>query len=134
MSKSKVILARRKSGKTVFVQRIFNKLWSDPNQGIIIIPFFFDIGENQMWYPDFAIKYYRHFASQYISFIERDEELVNKPLSLKKIREYGLANSNKLLVEDVDSLWENKEMGLHDSMWDTACSAPHRFAAILKTR
>jgi predicted AAA+ superfamily ATPase len=31
MSKSKVILARRKSGKTVFVQRIFNKLWSDPN-------------------------------------------------------------------------------------------------------
>ena len=30
MSKSKVILARRKSGKTVFIQRIFNQLWSDP--------------------------------------------------------------------------------------------------------
>ncbi|MEN8218477.1 MAG: hypothetical protein ABFS56_19330 [Pseudomonadota bacterium] len=132
MSKSRVILARRKSGKTVFVQRIFNKLWSEPNLGVI--PFYFDIAENKAWYPDFAIKYYCHFASQYISFLQRETYLVNKPLSLKKIREYGLANSNELLVEDVDSLLENQQMGLHDSMWETACSAPHRFAAILNTR
>ncbi|MEN8219653.1 MAG: hypothetical protein ABFS56_25540 [Pseudomonadota bacterium] len=132
MSKSKVIVARRKSGKTVFVQRIFNKLWSDPNLGVI--PFYFDIAENQAWYPDFAIDYYRSFASQYIAFIQRDEQLVNKPLSLKKIREYGLANSNELLVEDVDLLLENKQMGLHDSMWKTACHAPHRFAAVLNIR
>ncbi|TGO02056.1 hypothetical protein PN36_31275 [Candidatus Thiomargarita nelsonii] len=132
MSKSKVIVARRKSGKTVFVQRIFNKLWSDPNLGVI--PFYFDIAENQAWYPDFAIDYYCSFASQYIAFIQRDEQLVNKPLSLKKIREYGLANSNELLVDDVDLLLENQEMGLHDSMWKTACHAPHRFAAVLKTR
>jgi len=132
ISKSKVILARRKSGKTVFVQRIFNKLWSEQNRGII--PFFFDIGENKMWLPDFAIKYYRHFASQYISYIERDEELVNQPLGLEEIREYGLAKSNQRLVSDVESLWKDKEMGLHGSMWDTACSAHHRFAAILKTR
>ncbi len=132
ISKSRVILARRKSGKTVFVQRIFNQLWSDPNRGVI--PFYFDIAENKMWYSDFAIKYYRYFASQYISFLQRETQLVNKPLSLKKIREYGLANSNELLVEDVDSLLENQHMGLHGSMWDIACSAPHRFAAILNTQ
>jgi hypothetical protein len=56
MSKSRVILARRKSGKTVFIQRIFNQLWSDPERGVI--PFFFDIAENKIWYPDFAINYY----------------------------------------------------------------------------
>ncbi len=28
LSKPRVILARRKSGKTAFVQRIFNRLWS----------------------------------------------------------------------------------------------------------
>jgi hypothetical protein len=132
MSKSRVILARRKSGKTVFVQRIFNKLWSEPNRGVI--PFYFDIAENKMWYPDLAVYYYCSFVSQYISFLERDEQLVRTPLTLEKIREYGRANSNQLLVDDVDVLFQHQKMGLHDSMWQTACSAPHRFAAILNTR
>ena len=132
MSKSQVILARRKSGKTVFIQRIFNQLWSNPERGVI--PFYLDIAENKIWYPDFAIDYYCNFASQYISFIERNKKLVNKPMSLKEIKEYGLANSNKLLAGEVDSLLEDKAMGLHDSMWKTASHAPHRFAAILETR
>jgi len=131
VSKSRVILARRKSGKTAFVQRIFNRLWSENGA---IIPFYFDFAEKEIWYPDFAIKYYCTFASQYISFIERNEVWVNQPLTLKEIREYGLAKSNQRLVDDVDSLFENKELGLHDSMWDTAYSAPHRFAAIFDTR
>jgi hypothetical protein len=33
------------------------------------------------------------FASQYISFLERDETLVRTPLTLEQIREYGLAKS-----------------------------------------
>ncbi|MCK5525390.1 MAG: hypothetical protein KAI83_19855 [Thiomargarita sp.] len=132
MSKSRVILARRKSGKTVFIQRIFNQLWSDPKRGVI--PFFFDIAENKIWYPDFAIKYYCHFVSQYISFLERNEKLIKQPLSLSKIREYWVANSNQCLVDDVDTLLEYQEMKLYDSMWDIANTAPHRFAALFDIR
>lgn len=44
LSKSRVILARRKSGKTAFVQRIFNQLWSESGA---VIPFYFDIAENK---------------------------------------------------------------------------------------
>ncbi len=131
LSKSKVILARRKSGKTAFVQRIFNQLWSENGR---VIPFYFDFGENKIWYPDLAINYYRTFASHYISFLERDEQLVNNLLSLSQIREYGLANSNQRFVDDVDSFRADKESGLHDSMWNTAYSAPHRFAAAFDTR
>ncbi len=131
LSKSRVILARRKSGKTAFVQRIFNQLWSANGA---VIPFYFEIADNKIWYPDFAVKYYRSFASQYISFLERDESLVGQPLNLPEIKEYGLANSNKLLVHDVDSLFLYKEMGLHDSMWEIANAAPHRFAGILDIR
>jgi hypothetical protein len=132
MSKSRVILARRKSGKTVFIQRIFNQLWSEPERGVI--PFFFDIEESKIWYPNFAIKYYCHFASQYISFLERDEQLATQPLDLEEIREYGLANSNKRLVGDVDSLLKNKDRGFHNSMWEIASTAPHRFAALFDQR
>ncbi|MCP4699744.1 MAG: hypothetical protein GY862_23270 [Gammaproteobacteria bacterium] len=131
LSKSRVILARRKSGKTVFVQRIFNRLWSENG---MVIPFYFDIAESKVWYPDFAIKYYRAFASQTISFLERDEKSAGKRLSLKQIREYGIKNSNEFFVDDIDSLLMDKESGLHDSMWETAYSAPHRFADLFDRR
>ena len=131
LSKSRVILARRKSGKTAFVQRIFNQLWSANGA---VIPFYFEIADNKIWYPDFAVKYYRSFASQYISFLERDSKLVQHPLTLEKIKEYGLAKSNQLLVDDVEDILNNKEMGLHDSMWEIANAAPHRFAGILDIR
>ena len=131
LSKSRVILARRKSGKTAIVQRIFNQLWSENGP---VIPFFFSIGEKKTWYPLFAISYYCAFASQYISFLERDENLVRNPLSLERIREYGESKSLNLLTEDVDCLLRYKEAGWHDSMWETAYTAPERFAAVYDQR
>ena len=131
LSKSRVILARRKSGKTALVQRIFNQLWSENGA---VIPFYFSIAENKVWYPRFAVDYYRAFASQYISFLERNPELVDKPLSLEKIKEYGQANSIAPLVADVDALFRDKEIGFHGAMWETAYAAPHRYAAVLDTR
>jgi hypothetical protein len=126
LSQSRAIIARRKSGKTAFVQRLFNQLWSENGA---VIPFYFSFEENKIWYPDLAIKYYCAFASQYISFLERDEKLVNQWLSLEDIRQYGIENNIKGFVNEVDFLQENKKVGgSHGLMWDLACSAPHRFA------
>ncbi|MDM8561369.1 hypothetical protein [Candidatus Parabeggiatoa sp. HSG14] len=132
LSKSRVILARRKSGKTAIVQRIFNQVWSENG---LVIPFYFSFEENKIWYPDLAIKYYCAFASQYISFLERDVKLVDKWLSLEKIRQYGVENSIENFVEEVDFLQNNKDIGgSHGLMWDIACSAPHRFASFFEKR
>ena len=132
LSKSRVIIARRKSGKTSFVQRIFNQLWTENKQ---VIPFYFDFGENKMWYPNLAIDYYCAFASQYISFITRNPKLVKHPLSLEEIREFGVSNSITHLVQNVDFLVQNKGVeGSYDLMWKTACHAPHRFADLYDQR
>jgi len=125
LSKSRAILARRKSGKTAFVQRIFNQLWTDNG---MVIPFYFDLKETKTWYPTFAVDYYRTFVSQYLSFIQRYEGLAGKLLSLDQIRAYGVAHSLEILVDDVDSLKTDKERGEYDLVWKTAYSAPHRFA------
>ncbi|MEM7537465.1 MAG: restriction endonuclease, partial [Chloroflexota bacterium] len=127
LSKSRVILARRKSGKTSFVQRIFNQLWS---QNSTVIPFYFDIKDRETWYPNFAVEYYRAFASQYISFLERDGELVSRRLTLEQIRTYGKETGNRYLVHDVESLWDDEKKGYYDSMWTTACEAPHSHASV----
>ncbi len=131
LSKSRVILARRKSGKTSFIQRLFNELWSENGK---VIPLFFDIAENKIWYPDFAIEYYCTFASQYISFLERDETLIKRSLSLKQIKAYGKANSIEMFVEDVDFILYNKENSYYGAVWKTAHTAPDRFAAVLNIR
>ncbi len=125
LSKSRVILARRKSGKTAFIQRIFNQLWS---QNGIVIPFYFDVSENKVWYPTFAMDYYRTFATQFISFLERDPSLAGTQLSLEDIKAYGEKNAIEPLIRDIESMLQDKASGLHDLVWKTAYSAPHRFA------
>ncbi len=127
-----MILARRKSGKTAIVQRIFNQLF---RYNGAVIPFYFSFDENKIWYSNLAIDYYQAFASQYISFLQRDSDLVKTPLSLEEIKEYGLANAIKPLVRDIEFLLQNREIGSsHDLMWKTACFAPHRFAAFFEKR
>lgn len=126
ISKSRVILARRKSGKTAFIQRLFNQLWSENGQ---VIPLFFEISEEKKWFPDFAIEYYRTFASQYISFLERDEQMAHTSLlSLQEIKAYGKSKSLNLLVRDIDSMLYDKETNAFGLMWKTAYTAPERFA------
>ncbi|WP_186441135.1 hypothetical protein, partial [Desulfamplus magnetovallimortis] len=117
LSKSRVILARRKSGKTAFIQRIFNKLWSENGK---VIPFYFDIAENKTWYPTFAIDYYCAFATQYISFIERKASFVGKLLPLEQLKDYAIANGIELMIEDIDAIQENKAAGLNDLVWKIA--------------
>ena len=131
LGKSRVILARKKSGKTAIVQRIFNRLWTENG---VIIPFYFNIAETKIWYRDFAVKYYQAFASQYISFWEKDKRLVENHLSLEQIREYGLKNSVELLASDVDSLINDKADGSYGLMWGTAYTAPERFASFYDQR
>jgi hypothetical protein len=126
LSKSRAILARRKSGKTAFVQRIFNKLWLENGQ---VIPFYFEFTDSKIWYPSLAIDYYCNFVSQYISFLERDDKYIYHPLSLDEIKQYGLKNSIEPLIRDTNFLLTNKETNnSQDLMWKLAISAPHRFA------
>ncbi|MBF0200133.1 MAG: hypothetical protein HQK66_02265 [Desulfamplus sp.] len=125
LSKSRAILARRKSGKTAFLQRIFNRLWSENGK---VIPFYINIAEKNIWLADLAINYYRTFVSQYISFMERDEKLVAHPFTLDQIRKYGTLKSISPFVIDVDLIAAAQEKRNYDSMWHTASSAPHRYA------
>jgi hypothetical protein len=126
LSKSWAILGRRKSGKTAFVQRLFNELWSANGQ---VIPFYYSIPDSPIWYPELAIRYYTTFASHYISFIERNPLYVDKSLTLEQIRAYGEANGNQLLVDDVDAILQYKQERLHGLVWDTVYRAPHRIAS-----
>lgn len=131
MAKSRAILARRKSGKTAIVQRIFNRLWSENGS---VIPFYINIPERNAWFPNFAINYYRTFASQFISFLERDPTPVSFKLTIDQIREYGVSKAMNHFVVDVDAMMNYRKNGDFDLLWDTASSAPNRYAQLFDQR
>jgi len=131
LGKSKALFSRRKGGKTSLVQRLFNNLWSENGS---VIPIFFSISESYTWLPNFAIEYYCTFASQYISFIERDKYLVESFMTLEEIRTYGQNKPMKLFVRDVDAMDYYMSKELYDSMWKLASSAPKRYANYLDLR
>ncbi|MCP4353690.1 MAG: hypothetical protein GY795_50225 [Desulfobacterales bacterium] len=132
LGKSRVILARRKSGKTAIVQRIFNRLWSEHGA---VIPFYYNFPERKTWYPDLAVEYFCTFASQYVSFFERDENLARFPFdTLEDIKTYCSSEQFRLLARVADSMLRLKDTGLYDSMWTSSYSAPERIAAVCDQR
>lgn len=131
LSQSRALLGRRKSGKTAFVQRLYNQLWSANGP---VIPFYFSVPETAVWYPVFALLYYRTFATQYIAFHEQDAFLTRTLLTMAEIRSYAETHALAAFVRDVDNIEQALERGLHGLMWDTAYRAPHRMADIYDQR
>ena len=127
LSKSRGLFGRRNSGKTAFVQRLYNRLWTH-NGGTV--PFYLEIPEMRLWLPNFAEDYYRNFVSQYISFLDRDPSRVSQVMSLDQIREYGERHGYRAMVEDVDHFKAFFPSRRFDQMWRLAISAPHRFSAL----
>ena len=125
ISKSWAILGRRKSGKTAFVQRLFNEIWSENGQ---VIPFYFSIPESPIYLVDFAVAYYETFASHYISFLERDLLPVRNRLTLEEIKAYAEANNNAGLISDTNYIMHYLEQGRDGLVWDRVYRAPHHMA------
>ncbi|MBF0452051.1 MAG: hypothetical protein HQK75_15215, partial [Candidatus Magnetomorum sp.] len=131
ISMSTVILARRKSGKTALLERIFNYLWSNPQMGII--PFYLPMNDKNIWIRQFANKYYRTFASHCISFLEQDATLVTSLLDYDEIYEYATRNEIKFFIKDINHIKKCVSDSESGEIWDIACSAPHRYAVQYKT-
>jgi len=132
LSISTVVLARRKSGKTAILERVFNQCWSDKRLGII--PFFISLGDKNVWLQNFSIKYYQTFASQYISYFERNTKMVRDLLTFDEIKEYADSNLIKIFAKDIKMLLEYESKGNVDLMWELAITAPHRFASVYNQR
>jgi hypothetical protein len=67
-SHSTAMLARRKMGKTAIMERLFNITFFK-NDGVI--PFYYEIKENDVWIVDFCIDFCLTFVYQYIAFKTR---------------------------------------------------------------
>ena len=126
LSKSQAILGRRKSGKTAIMQRLFNILW---NQNGLVIPFYFEVLDQDQWVLQFADEYFRTFLSQYLSFEKRIPlEPDNAPFDWETIHCLCNQLNNERILENLQRF--NKyydEENTHSAIM-FAFGAPVRFA------
>ncbi|HPE70545.1 MAG TPA: hypothetical protein PLF96_14605, partial [Thermotogota bacterium] len=126
---SQALLARRKKGKTAFLQRLFNIFWSQPQGNVV--PFFFSLPEKKKTLASFSQDFFTAFAMQFLSYSTRDPKWLFSPLDFSKIRPH-LTNSH--FIDLYDSILHYQEANNWDAMWETASHAPFYIAIMLDTK
>jgi len=132
ISMSTVILSRRKTGKTSFLQRLYNVTFHK-NDGVI--PFYYEIKEENQYIIDFSKHFFLSFIFQYIAFKTRNPSYLNYSK-----QDYDLAvkcaqkeKQDHLIpfITDIRLAERNKSPGF---MWDIARDAPRLIAQCLDER
>jgi len=79
-AQNQAILSRRKKGKSSFMQRSFNILWSagaEKKPGDLqVIPFYFSIRDSDQSLKHFALDFFTSFVKQYLSYKVRNKEFL----------------------------------------------------------
>ncbi|MCP4345620.1 MAG: hypothetical protein GY795_08840, partial [Desulfobacterales bacterium] len=125
ISKSRALLGRRKSGKTAIMQRLFNILW---NRNGNVIPFYFEVLDQDQWLLNFSEFYYRTFMSQYLSFLNRTPlDKDNKPWNWNVLEDMGRQAGNQNVLGSMERFRNHVEKEeIHDAQM-SAFGAPARF-------
>ncbi|MCP4405249.1 MAG: hypothetical protein GY801_49110 [bacterium] len=127
LSMSTAILARRKSGKTALLQRLFN-LTFEQNDGVI--PFYYEVREGKQTAIDFSVDFFLTFLYQYIAFKTRKSVYLH---SIKKNTFASAVNTARqegleYLIELIEGVWQLAEEKRVDRLWATVRDAPRGVA------
>jgi len=126
---SQAIVARRKKGKTAFLQRLFNILWSCPDTGVI--PFYFSVKEMKVTLAEFAKEFFSTFINQWIGYMERKPELVSNPLYFERLDRQIEDAEFKEIYESIKGFERVGNWGL---MWETVARLPSETALAKKCK
>lgn len=124
-SKSKALLGRRKSGKTAIMERLFNILW---NQNGRIVPFYFEVKDQNRWLLYFADDYIRTCLTQYISFLMRiplrhKQHIWNWDILTQKAKEINQTS----ILERIALFQEYYQKENEDGAFNIATETPYWF-------
>lgn len=126
ISKSRALLARRKSGKTAIMQRIFNILW---NRKGTVIPFYIEISDQDQWLLDFASNYYLTFLTQYLSFLTRTVLPKDQGFwEIEELEQVAGKIGHKNILKEIHYFKQHRDAERIEDVRRYAFGAPARFA------
>ena len=124
-AQNQAIISRRKKGKTAFLQRLFNILWSagkEPKEDTIsVIPFYYSIRDKQVSLGYLALDFFTEFVKCYCSYKQRDKKLLYSNIKFKQLEEIINDQPVKAIYATMASYVEEDDW---EVMWDIASRAP----------
>jgi len=126
-SMSTAVLARRKMGKTAIMERLFNITFYK-NDGVI--PFYYEIKENDTWIVDFCRDFFLTFIYQYIAFKTRKINYLgrDKKNSLEGAKKDAVNEGLDYLTGVIENVAYSSRHLHVDMLWNTVREAPKTIA------
>jgi len=136
-SSSTAIIAPRRMGKSVLLDRLVNTVFFKPEYRVA--PFYFKMGREKMTLRKFLLEYATTFFRQYIAYCHQDPFLFqNKAVKLADLAEYPSENDAAKLAQKMirDFLSRYKESDHEDARnhWDAFICFPEMLASLSGTR
>ncbi|UCH93526.1 MAG: hypothetical protein JSV88_25085, partial [Candidatus Aminicenantes bacterium] len=126
-SQSTAILARRKMGKTALLERLFNITFYKNDD---LIPFYYEIKENDIWIVDFCQDFFLTFIYQYIAFKTRKINYLvrDKKNSLEEAKKDAVNEGLDYLTGVIENVAYSSRSRHVDMLWNTVREAPKNIA------
>src|SRR6056297_1883433 len=124
-AQNQAILSRRKRGKSSFMQRLFNILWSagaEKKEGDLnVIPFYYSIRDSDQTLGAFAKDFFVDFVCQYMSYKKRERAYIEGNYEFEELPE---------IIDDkeIEALYNSMAINVKKEdgpgMWRIASEAP----------
>jgi hypothetical protein len=121
---STAIVSHRKVGKTALLQRLYNLLFDRNGK---VIPFLFEVKEENRLQDDLSRMYYASFISQLLSFKKR--EWLGRSYVPEELLEVSTQMKLGYVTDDIKSWQRHAEIG-GPNLWTFTHEAPDRLAQI----
>ncbi len=129
ISQSTAIISRRKTGKTAFLQRLYNLTFEKNDE---VIPFYYELGEGSKWAVDFCRDFYLKFLYQYIAFKTRKPEYIlltaERRSDFSKALEIVEMEGLNYLADSIHGVQAEFRSRHVDHLWDIVREAPVNIA------
>src|SRR6056297_618423 len=122
---NQAIISRRKKGKTAFLQRLFNILWSacldDQKGDVTVVPFYFSVKDSRQTLGAFSTQFFTEFIKCYTSYIRKDRSILEKTIPFENLDKYI---EDDHIRENYEALLQYNKEQRFNPMWDIVSAMP----------
>jgi hypothetical protein len=134
-AQNQAIISRRKKGKTAFLQRLFNILWSacleHQKQDVTVVPFYFSVKDSRQSLGEFSSQFFTEFIKCYTSYIRKDPSIFEKSIPFENLGKYI---EDEHIRENYEVLLQYNKEQRFNPMWDIVSTMPAVVARMKKIK
>jgi len=133
---STALIAPRRIGKTVLLDRLVNTVFFKPEYQVA--PFYFKMTREKRTLKKFLLEYATTFFRQYLAYCEQDVDLFNKEIELEELLVYKTTHKAGSMAQEYIQRFVKRynRYGSEDALihWDAFLRVPERLASHSGTR